>query len=99
MEAYPFAPLNCPLHNGSPCTRYVERVEMVANGTCSGCCNDCDHTEGCPALCGLCKKNADREKERIQQKQKEREAEEQYQKSAYRRAQLSLMKWAKDTRF
>ncbi len=27
------------------------------------------------------------------------EAEEQYQKSAYRRAQLSLMQWAKDTRF
>lgn len=99
MEAYPFAPLNCPLHNGSLCTRYAERAEMVANGTCSGCCKNCDHTEGCLALCGMCKKNADREKEREQKAQEEMEAEEQYQKSAYRRVQLSLIDLAQDPRW
>lgn len=99
MIEFPFAPLNCPLRHGALCTRYAERAEMVANGTCSGCCKDCDHTEGCSAFCDLCKKDADREKERAHKTQEEMEAEEQYQKSAYRRAQLSLKQWAKDTRF
>ena len=99
MAEYPFAPLNCPLHHGSPCTRYAERAEMVANGTCPGCCSECDHTEGCPILCGLCSSKIKNEKEREQKTQEDQAAEAQYQKSAYRRAQLSLIKWAQAPRW
>lgn len=99
MAEYPFAPLNCPLHNGSPCTRYKERAEMVANGTCPGCCNECDHTEGCPALCGLCKNEMIRKAESEKRAQTEAEADAKYMQSMYRRAQLSLIKWARDPRW
>ena len=99
MTEYPFAPLNCPVDEGFTCERYTERAEMVANGTCSGCCKDCDHTEGCSALCGWCERRLDREKEREQAAKKEKEAEERYLKSAYRRVQLSLIDLAQDPRW
>lgn len=99
MENYPFAPLNCPLHRGAPCTRYTERAEMVDNGTCPGCCNHCDHTDNCPALCGWCERKIERQKQHEKKAQKECEAEEHYQKSAYHKAQLSLMYWANSETF
>lgn len=99
MADYPFAPLDCPLHHTYPCTGYAKRADMVTAGSCPGCCNKCDHQNGCPALCGLCKTQIDRETASIRQKEKDQKAEEAYQQSAYRQAQLSLMQWAKSKRF
>lgn len=96
---YPFVPLKCPLRHSSPCTRYAERAEMVANGTCPGCCNECDHRDGCPALCGLCRNEMICTEEVERKERAEAEADATYMQSAYRHAQLSLIKWAQDPRW
>jgi len=98
VRDYPFAPLVCPKSYNSPCTRYKERAAMVAAGTCPGCCNECDHTEDCPALCGVCKKQIDDAHRQAEFKEAERRADEAYQHSAYRQAQQAVMKWVKDER-
>lgn len=95
---YPFAPLICPELLNTPCTRYKERAAMVAAGTCPGCCHECDHTEGCPALCGVVKNRIAAEQRQSDFKEAERKADEAYQHSAYRKAQLSIMRWVKDAR-
>lgn len=69
---------------------------MVAAGTCPGCCHECDHTEGCPALCGVCKKQITDAQRQAELRETERRADEAYQHSAYRQAQLSILDWAKD---
>ena len=96
VKDYPFAPLVCPKSYNSPCTRYKERAAMVARGTCPGCCHECDHTEGCPALCGVCKKQITDAQRQAELQEAERRADEAYQRSAYRQAQLSILDWAKD---
>lgn len=96
VQDYPFAPLVCPELSNSPCTRYKERAAMVAAGTCPGCCHACDHTEGCPALCGVCKKQITDAQRQAELRETERKADEAYQHSAYRQAQLSILDWAKD---
>ena len=96
VQDYPFAPLVCPELSNSPCTRYKERAAMVAAGTCPGCCHECDHTEGCLALCGVCKNRIAAEQRQSEFKESERRADEAYQRSAYRQAQLSILDWAKD---
>lgn len=98
VRDYPFAPLVCPKLSNSPCTRYKERAVMVERGTCPGCCNECDHTEDCPALCGVCKKQIDDAHRQAEFKEAERRADEAYQHSAYRQAQQAVMKWVKDAR-
>lgn len=98
VQDYPFAPLVCPELSNSPCTRYKERAAMVATGTCPGCCHACDHTEGCPALCGVCKKQINDAHRQAELRETERRADEAYQRSAYRQAQLSILEWAKDAR-
>lgn len=98
VRDYPFAPLVCPELSNRPCTRYKERAAMVERGTCPGCCNECDHTEGCPALCGVCKKQIDDAHRQAEFKEAERRADEAYQHSAYRQAQQAIMKWVKDAR-
>ena len=69
---------------------------MVERGICPGCCNECDHTEGCPALCGVCKKQINDAQRQAELQEAERKADEAYQHSAYRQAQLSILDWAKD---
>ena len=98
VQDYPFAPLVCPELSNSPCTRYKERAAMVAAGTCPGCCHACDHTEACPALCGVCKKQINNAHRQAELRETERRADEEYQRSAYRRAQLSILEWVKDAR-
>lgn len=98
VRDYPFAPLICPKSYYSPCTRYKDRAAMVEAGTCPGCCNECDHTEGCPALCGVCKNRIAAEQRQSELQVAERKADEAYQHSAYRQAQLSIMEWVKDER-
>lgn len=98
VQDYPFAPLVCPELSNSPCTRYKERAAMVTAGTCPGCCHACDHTEGCPALCGVCKKQINDAHRQAELRETERRADEAYQRSAYRQAQLSILEWAKDAR-
>lgn len=78
VKDYPFAPLVCPELSNSPCTRYKERAAMVAAGTCPGCCHECDHTEGCPALCGVCKNRIADELRQSECKESERRADEAY---------------------
>lgn len=96
VQDYPFAPLVCPKSYNNPCTRYKERADMVTAGTCPGCCADCDHTEGCSALCGVCKKQLTDAQMQAEQREAERKADEAYQHSAYRQAQLSILDWAQD---
>ena len=98
VKDYPFAPLICPKSYNSPCTRYKERTDMVERGTCPGCCHECDHTEDCPALCGVCKKQIDDAHRQAELQVAERKADEAYQHSAYRQAQQAIMKWVKDAR-
>ena len=98
IQDYPFAPLVCPKSYNSPCTRYKERAAMVAAGTCPGCCHECDHTEGCPALCGVQKKQINDAHRQTELREAERRADEAYQRSAYRQAQQAIMKWVKDAR-
>lgn len=98
VQDYLFAPLVCPELSNSPCTRYKERAAMVAAGTCPGCCHACDHTEGCPALCGVCKKQITDAQRQAEYQEAERRADEAYQHSAYRQAQLSILEWVKDAR-
>lgn len=98
VQDYPFAPLVCPELSNTPCTRYKDRAAMVAAGTCPGCCHECDHTEACPALCGVCKNRIAAEQRRSEFKESERRADEAYQHSAYRQAQQAIMKWVKDAR-
>ena len=98
VQDYPFAPLVCPELSNSPCTRYKERAAMVEEGTCPGCCHACDHTEGCPALCGVCKKQINDAQRQAELRETERRADEEYQRSAYRQAQLSILEWVKDAR-
>lgn len=98
VQDYPFAPLICPESSNSPCTRYKERAAMVAAGTCLGCCYECDHTDGCPALCGVCKRKINAKQQVEKQREADRKADEVYQNSAYRRAQLCILDWAKDKR-
>ena len=98
VKDYPFAPLVCPELSNSPCTRYKERAAMVAAGTCPGCCHACDHTEGCPALCGMCKKQINNAHRQAELRETECKADEAYQHSAYRQAQQAIMKWVKDAR-
>lgn len=98
VKDYPFAPLVCPKSYNSPCTRYKERAAMVARGTCPGCCHECDHTEGCPALCGVCKKQITDAQRQAELQEAERRADEAYQHSAYRQAQLAVMRWVQDER-
>lgn len=71
---------------------------MVAAGTCPGCCNECDHTEGCPALCGVQKKQINNAHRQAELRETERRADEAYQRSVYRQAQLSILEWVKDAR-
>ena len=78
VKDYPFAPLICPKSYNSPCTRYKERTDMVERGTCPGCCHECDHTEGGPALCGVCKKQIDDAHRQAECKESERRADEAY---------------------
>ena len=96
VQDYPFAPLVCPELSNSPCTRYKEHAAMVAAGTCPGCCHECDHTEDCPALCGVQKTQIDDAHRQAELQVAERKADEAYQHSAYRQAQLSILDWAKD---
>ena len=98
VQDYPFAPLVCPELSNSPCTRYKDRAAMVASGTCPGCCHACDHTEGCPALCGMCKKQINNAHRQAELRETECKADEAYQHSAYRRAQLSILEWVKNAR-
>lgn len=98
VRDYPFAPLICPKSYNSPCTRYKERAAMVERGICPGCCNECDHTEGCPALCGVQKKQIDDAHRQAELQVAERKADEAYQHSAYRQAQQAIMEWVKDER-
>lgn len=98
VQDYPFAPLVCPKSYNSPCTRYKERAAMVERGTCPGCCHACDHTEDCPALCGVCKKQINDAQRQAELRETERRADEAYQHSAYRQAQLSILEWVKDAR-
>lgn len=98
VRDYPFAPLICPKSYNSPCTRYKERAAMVAAGTCPGCCHECDHTEDCPALCGVQKKQIDDAHRQAELQVAERKADEAYQHSAYRQAQQAIMEWVKDER-
>lgn len=98
VQDYPFAPLVCPKSYNSPCTRYKERAAMVAAGTCPGCCRECDHTEGCPALCGAEKKQINDAHRQTELRESERRADEAYQHSAYRQAQQAVMKWVQDER-
>ena len=98
IQDYPFAPLVCPELSNSPCTRYKERGAMVTAGTCPGCCHACDHTEACPALCGVCKKQINNAQRQAELRETERRADEEYQRSEYRRAQLSILEWVKDAR-
>ena len=98
VRDYPFAPLICPEYYNSPCTRYKERAAMVAAGTCPGCCHACDHTEGCPALCGVCKKQITDAQRQAELQEAERKADEAYQHSAYRQAQQAIMVWVQDER-
>ena len=98
IQDYPFAPLVCPESYNSPCTRYKERAAMVAAGTCPGCCHACDHTEGCPALCGVQKKQINDAHRQTELREAERRADEEYQRSEYRQAQLSILEWVKDAR-
>lgn len=98
VQDYPFAPLVCPKSYNSPCTRYKERAAMVERGICPGCCNECDHTEGCPALCGVQKKQINDAHRQTELREAERRADEAYQRSAYRQAQQAIMKWVKDAR-
>lgn len=98
VRDYPFAPLICPKSYNSPCTRYKERAAMVERGICPGCCNECDHTEGCPALCGVCKKQINDAQRQAELRETERRADEAYQHSAYRQAQQAIMKWVQDER-
>lgn len=71
---------------------------MVAAGTCPGCCHECDHTEDCPALCGVCKNRIAAEQRQFEFTESERRADEAYQHSAYRQAQQAIMKWVQDER-
>lgn len=96
-ESYPFAPLVCP-KSGKPCTRYKERAPLVEAGTCPGCCNKCDHQEGCAQLCGLCKQALAARMEGDQRREAAEQADAVYMQSAYRQAQLCILEWAKDTR-
>lgn len=98
VRDYPFAPLICPKSYNSPCTRYKERAAMVAAGTCPGCCHECDHTEDCPVLCGVQKKQIDDAHRQAELQEAERRADEAYQRSAYRQAQQAIMEWVKDER-
>ena len=98
VQDYPFAPLVCPELSNSPCTRYKDRAAMVTAGTCPGCCHECDHTEDCPALCGVCKKQINNAHRQAELQEAERRADEAYQRSAYRQAQLSILEWVKDAR-
>ena len=98
VQDYLFAPLVCPELSNSPCTRYKDRAAMVAVGTCPGCCHACDHTEDCPALCGVCKKQINNAHRQAELQEAERRADEAYQRSAYRQAQLSILEWVKDAR-
>lgn len=98
VRDYPFAPLICPEYYNSPCTRYKERAAMVAAGTCPGCCHACDHTEGCPALCGVQKKQINDAHRQTELRETERRADEAYQRSEYRQAQLSILEWVRDAR-
>ena len=98
VQDYPFAPLVCPELSNSPCTRYKDRATMVTAGTCPGCCHACDHTEACPALCGVCKKQINNAHRQAELQEAERRADEAYQHSAYRQAQQAIMKWVKDAR-
>ena len=98
VQDYPFAPLVCPELSNSPCTRYKERAAMVAAGTCPGCCHECDHTEGCPTLCGVCKKQITDAQRQAELRETERKADDAYQHSAYRQAQQAIMEWVKDER-
>lgn len=98
VRDYPFAPLICPKSYNSPCTRYKERAAMVERGICPGCCNECDHTEDCPALCGVQKKQIDDAHRQAELQVAERKADEAYQHSAYRQAQQAIMEWVKDER-
>ena len=96
VRDYPFAPLICPKSYNSPCTRYKERAAMVTAGTCPGCCHACDHTEGCPALCGVCKKQINDAQRQAELQEAEHKADEEYKRSAYRQAQQAIMKWVQD---
>lgn len=96
IQDYPFAPLVCPESYNSPCTRYKERAAMVAAGTCPGCCHECDHTEDCPSLCGVCKRKITAAQDSAERQEAERKADEAYQHSAYRQAQLSILDWTQD---
>lgn len=98
VRDYPFAPLICPKSYNSPCTRYKERAAMVERGICPGCCNECDHTEGCPALCGVCKKQINDAQRQAELQEAEHKADEEYKRSAYRQAQQAIMKWVQDER-
>ena len=71
---------------------------MVAAGTCPGCCHECDHTEDCPALCGVQKKQIDDAHRQAELQVAERKADEAYQHSAYRQAQQAIMEWVQDER-
>lgn len=96
IQDYPFAPLVCPESYNSPCTRYKERAAMVAAGTCPGCCHECDHTEDCPSLCGVCKRKITAAQDSAERQEAERKADEAYQHSAHRQAQLSILDWTQD---
>lgn len=98
VRDYPFAPLICPKSYNSPCTRYKERAAMVERGICPGCCNECDHTEGCPALCGVCKKQINDAQRQAELQEAGHKADEEYKRSAYRQAQQAIMKWVQDER-
>lgn len=98
VRDYPFAPLICPKSYNSPCTRYKERAAMVERGICPGCCHECDHTEGCPALCGVCKKQINDAQRQAELQEAEHKADEEYKRSAYRQAQQAIMKWVQDER-
>lgn len=98
VKDYPFAPLVCPKSYNSPCTRYKERAAMVERGTCPGCCNECDHTEDCPALCGVCKKQINDAQRQAELQEAECKADEEYKRSEYRQAQRSIVRWAEDAR-